>query len=144
MTSSSPQLYMTSSNLFTWTSSYNSLPDELFPTVYLTSSYPQLYLTSPYLFTYRQAPTTHSDELSPSTHVAELYSTAYTNEPSPSVYKDEFHSPPSIDDLSHKQDAQLKNQVNTHKSDDEGHRPNLTKLRLHQSHSQGTTLVGAE
>ena len=71
-------------------------------------------------------PTTLPDELSPSTHVDERYSTTYTDEPFPSARKDELYSPPSIDDLSHKQDAQLRNQVNTRKSDDECHRLNLT------------------
>ena len=85
--------------LFTWMSSYNSLPDEFFQTAL-------------------------PDDLSPLTHVAELYSITHTDEPSPTVPKDKLYSPPTIDDLSRKQDAQLKNQVSTRKSDDEGHRPN--------------------
>ena len=56
----------------------------------------------------------------------QLYSTAHADEPPSTVPKDELHSPPTIDDLSRKQDTQLKNQVNTRKSDDEGHRPNPT------------------
>ena len=96
--------------LFTWASSHNTLFDELFPTALPD----ELFQTA------------LPDDLSPLTHVAELYSTAHTNEPSPTVPKDELYSPPTIDDLIHKQDAQLKNQANTRESDDEGHRPNLT------------------
>ena len=86
--------------LFIWTSSYNSLPDELFLT-------------------------TLPDNLSPLTHVVEFYSTTHNDEQPPTIPKDELYSPPTIDDLSHKQGAQLKNQINTHKPVDEGHRPNL-------------------
>ena len=68
--------------------------------------------------------TTLPDNLSPLTHVAEFYSTTHTNEQSPTIPKDKLYSPPTIDDLSHKQGAQLKNQINTHKPVDEGHRPN--------------------
>ena len=96
-----------------------ALPDELFLTALPNELFP---IALPgELF-----PTTLLDELSPSTHVDERYSTTYTDEPFPSARKDELYSPPSIDDLSHKQDAQLRNQVNTRKLDDEGHRLNLT------------------
>ena len=71
-------------------------------------------------------PTTLPDELSPSMHVDKRYSTTYIDEPFPSARKGGLYSPPSIDNLSHKQDAQLRNQVNIRKSDDEGHRRNLT------------------
>ena len=87
-----------------------ALPGELFPTALPNELFP----------------TTLLDELSPSTHVDKRYSTTYSDEPFPSARKDELYSSPSIDDLSHKQDAQLRNQVNTRKSDDEGHRRNLT------------------
>ena len=60
-----------------WTSSYNSLPDELFLT-------------------------TLPDNLSPLTHVAEFYSTTHTDEQSPTIPKEELYSPPTINDLSHK------------------------------------------
>ena len=96
-----------------------ALPDELFPIALLD----ELFLTA---IPGELFPTTLPDELSPSTHVDERYSTTYTDEPFPSARKDDLNSPPSIDDLSHKQDAQLRNQVNTCKSDDEGHRLNLT------------------
>ena len=66
--------------LFTWTSSHHSLLDELFQTA-------------------------RPDDLSPLTHVAELYPTTHTDEPSPTSPKDELYSPPTIDYLSHKQDA---------------------------------------
>ena len=110
--------------LFTWTSSYNSLPDEL-----LQTALPDELLLFTWTSSYNSLPdelfqTAVPDDLSPLTHVAELYSTTHTDEPSPIVPKDELYSPPTIDDLSHKQDAQLKNQVNTRKSDDEGHRLN--------------------
>ena len=119
--------------LFTWTSSYNTLPDELFPTALpdelLLFTWTSSYNTLPDELFPTALPdelfqTALPDDLSPLTHVAELYSTAHTDEPSPTVPKDELYSPPTIDDLSHKQDAQLKNQANTHESDDEGYRPN--------------------
>ena len=106
--------------------------DELFQTALLdefllftwTNSSKQLYLTSSYYLHGRALTIALPDDLSPLTHVAELYSTPHTDEPSPTVSKDESYSPPTNDDLSHKQDAQLKNQVNTRKSDDEGYKPN--------------------
>ena len=111
--------------------------DELFPTalpneLFLTALPDELFLTTlpdelfPIALPGELFPTTLPDELSPSTHVDDHYSTTYTDEPFPSARKDELYSPPSIDDLIHKQDAQLRNQVNTRKSDDEGHRLNLT------------------
>ena len=80
LTSSSKQALSDELLLFTWTSSHNSLPGELLQTA-------------------------RPDNLSPLTHVAELYPTTHTDEPSPTVPKDELYSPPTIDDLSHKQDA---------------------------------------
>ena len=106
--------------LFTLTSSYYSHGRAL-TTAYLTSSSQQLYLTSTYYLHGRVLTTVYLMSSS-----QQLYSTAHADEPPSTVPKDELHSPPSIDDLSRKQDTQLKNQDNTRKSDDEGHRPNPT------------------
>ena len=99
--------------------------DELFPQLIGTSSYSPPGELFPNISSLRD-PTIHSNKVSPSTHVDELYSTVHADKPSPSARQDELYSPPSIDDPSHKQDAWLKNQVNTRESDDEGHRPNQT------------------
>ena len=110
--------------LFTWASSHNSLPDKLFLT-----ALPDELLLFTWTSSYNSLPdellrTTLPDNLSPLTHGVKFYSTTHTNEQSPIVPKDELYSPPTIDDLSHKQGAQLKNHINTCKSVDEGHRPN--------------------
>ena len=110
--------------LFTWTSSHNSLPDELFQT-----ALPDELLLFTWTSSHNSLPdelvqTALPDDLSPLTHVAELYSTTHTDEPSPTVPKDELYSPPTLNDLSSKQDAQLKSQISIRKSVNEGHRPN--------------------
>ena len=138
--------------LFRWTGSFLQLllrssslnSDGRAPTIYIDEPFtalqmdgllPTIPLASSPLNSDGRAPTIYIDELfqtalpddlSPLAHVAELYSTTHTDEPSPTVPKDELYQPPTIDDLSHKQDVQLKNQVKTCESDAEGHRPNLT------------------
>ena len=110
--------------LFTWTSSHDSLPDELFQTALLDELLLFTWTSSHNSLSDELFQTALPDDLSPLTHMAELYETTHTDEPSPTVPKDELYSPPTINNLSRKQDAKLKSQVSIRKSVDEGHRPN--------------------
>ena len=98
--------------------------DGLLPTNFVDELPPQYRWTSFCYSPDELFQTARPDDLSPLTHAAELNPTTRTDEPSPTIPKDELYSLPTIDDLSHKQDAWLKNQVSTRKSDDKGHRPN--------------------
>ena len=72
--------------------------DGLLPTNFVDELSPQ----------YRWTSSCYSpDDLSPLTHAVELNPTTRTDKLSPTIPKDELYSLPTIDDLSHKQDARL-------------------------------------
>ena len=81
--------------------------DGLLPTNSVDELFPQYRWTSSCYSSDELFQTARLDDLSPLTHAPELNPTTRTDEPSPTIPKDELYSLPTIDDLSHTQDAWL-------------------------------------